>query len=47
MMMVMVMIIGNIAKNRLTMNQTYTHEFQCQYELQRYPFDLQARTILT
>ena len=29
------------------MNQTYTHEFQCQYELQRYPFDLQARKILT
>ena len=45
MMMVMVMIISK--KNRLTMNQTYTHEFQCQYELQRYPFDLQARTILT
>ena len=47
MMMVMVMIISNIAKNRLTMNQTYTHEFQCQYELQRYPFDLQATKFLT
>ena len=30
------------AENRLTMNQTYTHEFQCQYVLQRYPFDSQA-----
>ena len=31
------------AKNRLTMNQTYTFEFQCKYELQRYPFDAQVR----
>ena len=30
------------SENRLTMNQTYTHEFQCQYVLQRYPFDSQA-----
>ena len=30
------------SKNRLTMNQTYTWEFQCQYELQRYPFDTQV-----
>ena len=30
------------AENRLTMNQTYTWEFQCKYELQRYPFDTQA-----
>ena len=30
------------AENRLTMNQTYTWEFQCQYELQRYPFDSQV-----
>ena len=30
------------AKNRLTMNQTYTWEFQCQYVLQRYPFDTQV-----
>ena len=30
------------AENRLTMNQTYTWEFQCQYELQRYPFDTQV-----
>ena len=28
--------------DRLTMNQTYTLEFQCQYELQRYPFDTQV-----
>ena len=27
------------AENRLNMYQTYTWEFQCQYELQRYPFD--------
>ena len=32
------------AENRLTMNQTYTWEFQCQYELQRYPFDTQVQT---
>ena len=30
------------AENRLTMNQTYTWEFQCKYELQRYPFDAQV-----
>ena len=30
------------ADNRLTMNQTYTWEFQCKYELQRYPFDTQV-----
>ena len=30
------------AENRLTMNQTYTWEFQCQYILQRYPFDTQV-----
>ena len=30
------------AENRLTMNQTYTWEFQCKYELQYYPFDTQA-----
>ena len=29
-------------ENRLTMNQTYTWEFQCKYELQRYPFDTQV-----
>ena len=31
------------AENTLTMNQTYTWEFQCTYELQRYPFDTQVR----
>ena len=31
------------ADNRLTMNQTYTWEFQCKYELSRYPFDTQVR----
>ena len=31
------------SKNRLTMNQTYTWEFQCKYELSRYPFDTQVR----
>ena len=30
------------AENRLTMNQTYTLEFQCYYELRRYPFDTQV-----
>ena len=30
------------AENRLTMNQTYTWEFQCKYELKRYPFDTQV-----
>ena len=34
---------GAEIENRLTMNQTYTWEFQCQYELQRYPFDTQAK----
>ena len=29
-------------ENTLTMNQTYTWEFQCQYELQNYPFDTQV-----
>ena len=32
------------ADNNLTMFQTYTHEFQCQYQLQAYPFDTQVRT---
>ena len=30
------------AENSLTTNQTYTWEFQCKYELQRYPFDTQV-----
>ena len=29
-------------ENSLTMNQTYTWEFQCTYKLQRYPFDKQV-----
>ena len=33
------------AENRLTMNQTYTREFQCIYELQRYPFDSQVNFV--
>ena len=32
------------AENRLTMKQTYTWEFQCKYQLQRYPFDTQVIT---
>ena len=32
------------ADNNLTMFQTYTHEFQCQCQLQAYPFDTQVRT---
>ena len=30
------------SENRLTMNQTYTKEFQCSYNLVRYPFDTQV-----
>ena len=30
------------AENTLTMTQTYTWEFQCQYMLQQYPFDTQV-----
>ena len=30
------------AENTLTMTQTYTWEFQCQYKLQHYPFDTQV-----
>ena len=25
------------------MNQTYTHEFQCEYDFKWYPFDTQVR----
>ena len=32
-------------ENMLTMRQVYTHKFQCQYYLQRYPFDTQVCTI--
>ena len=30
------------AANRMRMTQTYTLEFQCNYKLQRYPFDSQV-----
>ena len=33
------------AENGLTMRQTYTHRFQCNYLLSRYPFDTQVCTI--
>ena len=29
-------------ENRLTMKQTYTFQFQCKYDLKRYPFDTQV-----
>ena len=29
-------------ENKLTMNQTYTKAFQCEYKLSRYPFDIQV-----
>ena len=29
-------------ENTLTMNQTYSKDFQCLYRLQRYPFDTQV-----
>ena len=31
------------ADNILIMTQTYTHQFQCKYQLQQYPFDTQVR----
>ena len=34
------------SENRLVMEQTYTKEFQCLYQLQRYPFDTQVCTIV-
>ena len=33
-------------ENKLTMIQTYTHEFQCIYELRKYPFDTQVNIML-
>ena len=33
------------SENGLTMRQTYTHRFQCNYLLSRYPFDTQVCTI--
>ena len=37
--------VGN--ENTLMMTQTYTHEFQCKYKLQQYPFDSQVITNLS
>ena len=31
------------SENRLTMRQTYTRDFQCNYDFQKYPFDRQVR----
>ena len=33
-------------ENTLVMIQTYTEEFQCQYMLQHYPFDTQAKMLV-
>ena len=33
------------SENSLTMNQTYTHEFRCLYDLHLYPFDRQVCSI--
>ena len=32
-------------ENKLTMVQTYTWMFQCEYKLQKYPFDTQVNVI--
>ena len=32
-------------ENKLTMTQAYTWEFQCEYKLQKYPFDTQVTLI--
>ena len=32
-------------ENSLIMTQSYTHDFQCVYELERYPFDTQVGKI--
>ena len=34
--------VFNGSRNILVMNQTYTHTFQCNYQLSRYPFDTQV-----
>ena len=33
------------SENTLTLRQTYTHEFQCSYQLGKYPFDRQTCSI--
>ena len=32
-------------ENSLSMTQSYTHEFQCVYQLEKYPFDTQVLTV--
>ena len=32
-------------ENTLMMTQTYTHEFQCKYKLQQYPFDTRVKSL--
>ena len=34
------------SENSLVMTQSYTHDFQCVYQLQRYPFDTQVGGML-
>ena len=34
-------------ENKLTMNQTYSKKFQCEYQLHRYPFDIQVVSSLS
>ena len=34
------------SENGLVMNQTYTHTFQCNYQLSHYPFDIQVHIFL-
>ena len=34
------------SENSLVMNQTYTHTFQCNFELSYYPFDTQVNQII-
>ena len=33
-------------ENSLVMNQTYTHTFQCNYQLSSYPFDTQVKALI-
>ena len=33
-------------ENSLSLVQSYTHEFQCVYQLEKYPFDTQVRKTL-
>ena len=35
------------SKNSLVMTQSYTHDFQCVYQLERYPFDTQVKQSVT